>query len=227
MRERLSPDGFLGLHLTLGVIVLVGATWLFGAIAEDVVNRDPITLVDLKFSNWIHAHATHSMTTAMLVVSGIHNSIGTTVISLSIFIYLVRRRLIYWAWAFALSVYGGMLLNVLLKNIFHRARPHFDNPILTLSSYGFPSGHTMMATTLYGALCAFVIFEVHDWFWRVVAIFSATFMIALVAFSRIYLGAHYLTDVLAATVEGLFWLALCLTAVDTRRRWKKEKVQKQ
>jgi len=222
LRARLTRERFLGLHFTLGVLVLVGATWLFGAIAEDVVHGDAITLTDVRFSNWIHNHATPAMTTAMLIVSGIHNSIGTTIITLSVIIWLVRRRLIYWAIAFAISVYGGMLLNVLLKNIFHRARPHFDNPILTLNSYGFPSGHTMMATTLYGALCAFVFFEVHNWIWRTIAVCSATIIIALVAFSRIYLGAHYLTDVVAASVEGLFWLALCLTVSDTKRRWERE-----
>jgi len=222
LRDRWSPEGVLGLHLTVGLLVLVLATWLFASIAEDVVNRESLTVIDVNVSNAIHNQATKPLTVAMLVVSTIHNTVGTTVIALIITLLLVLRRLRYWALAFALSVYGGMLLNALLKSIFQRARPHFDEPIVTLTSYGFPSGHTMMATTLYGALCAFVISRVQSWLWRVVAIIAATFLIALVGFSRIYLGAHYLSDVLAAMVEALFWLALCLTAVDTMQRWKNE-----
>jgi undecaprenyl-diphosphatase len=136
---------------------------------------------------------------------------------------LLRKRLKTWALAFSLSVAGGMLLNVLLKGLFERARPTFDTPILTLTSYSFPSGHTMLATTLYGALCAFVLSQVRGWPLRSLTIVAASSMIALVGFSRIYLGAHYLTDVLAAMLEGLAWLALVLTAIHTRRRWRERR----
>lgn len=124
----------------------------------------------------------------------------------------------HWVASAALSVYGGMFLNVLLKNVFQRARPHFENPILTLTSYGFPSGHTMAATVFYGTLCAFVLSQTARWQWRILAISGAAFMIGLVGFSRMYLGAHYLTDVLGAMVEGLVWVALSLTAIGLIRR---------
>lgn len=219
LRARLSPEGVLGLHLTIGLLLLVAATWLFASIAEDVVNKEAITIVDVNFSNAIHSRATRTLTDVMLVVTTIHDTLGTSIIALLVTFVLFKKRLKYWALSFGLSVYGGMLLNAMLKSIFQRARPHFDQPILSLTSYGFPSGHTMMATTLYGALCAFVISQIDSWIWRIVAVLIAVFMIALVGFSRIYLGAHYLSDVLAAMVEGLFWLALSLTAVDTMRRW--------
>ena len=138
--------------------------------------------------------------------------------TLAVSVYWWARRLRHWVLTLALSVYGGMLLNVLLKNVFQRARPHFENPILTLTSYGFPSGHTMAATVFYGTLCAFVMSRVRNWQLRSVVISAACLMIALVGFSRIYLGAHYLTDVLAAMVEGIIWVALSLTVVSFIRR---------
>lgn len=115
-------------------------------------------------------------------------------------------------------IYGGMLLNVWLKAVFQRARPHFDDPLLVIDSYSFPSGHTMAATVFYGALAAIIFTRVTDWRWRCVIIFGATFMIALVGFTRIYLGVHYLSDVAAAMIEGAAWLTISLTAFQTVRR---------
>jgi membrane-associated phospholipid phosphatase len=199
--------------LTLGILVLAGATWLFGAIAEDVTRREPLTVVDLRLSAWLHNHATARLTTFMLIVTNLHSTLGVMIMTLTVSAIWWTRRLRRWVLTVCLTVYGGMLLNVLLKNLFQRPRPHFENPILTFTSYGFPSGHTMAATVFYGTLCAFVVTRVQGWYWRVLAFLLATLMIALVGFSRIYLGAHYLSDVLGAMTEGLAWLALCLTAL--------------
>ena len=106
-----------------------------------------------------------------------------------------------------------MLLNRILKYVFQRPRPHFDDPLLSLTSYSFPSGHTMTATVLFGVLAAYFFTTAPDWRRRVVIFFVASFLILLVGFSRIYLGAHYLSDVLGAMAEGLAWLSFCLTVV--------------
>ena len=217
VKARFSPEGYLGLHLTIGALIMIGATWLFAAIAEDVVTADRLTLVDVQFSAWLHANGKPWLTAALLLVTNVHATLGVTIITLAIFLYLLKSKEKKWALILALAVVGGMLLNVVLKNIFHRARPHFDNPILTLTSYGFPSGHTMAATCLYGALAAFALSKLKAWRWRVLAVVMAGFMILLVGFSRIYLGAHYLSDVLGAIAEGLVWLAFCLTAVSVVR----------
>lgn len=227
VKSRLSPEGYLGLNLTIGAVVLIGATWVFGAIAEDVVTGEPLTVWDARFSAWLHAHAVRPLTAVLLFVTNLHSTWGVALITVAVSLFLIRRRHRYWLLALLLSVLGGMLLNVLLKNAFHRARPQFADPILTLTSYGFPSGHTMMATTLYGLLCAFVVSKIERWPMRLLTISVAIFLVLLVGFSRIYLGAHYLSDVLGAMAEGLAWLALCLTAVDTmhRRKLQKRKLQ--
>ena len=153
------------------------------------------------------------MTRFMLLVSALHGTWAIISATLAVSIYLWFRRLRLWLLALVISVFGGILLNVLLKNMFQRPRPHFNNPMLNLNTYSFPSGHTLMATVFYGTLCAFLFTRTHDFRWRLLAIAVGVLLIALVGFSRVYLGAHYLSDVLAAMMEGVAWLTTCLVAV--------------
>jgi undecaprenyl-diphosphatase len=66
---RLSPSGSLGLNLTVGALVVIGASWLFGGIAEDVLTGDPLTVVDVQVANWLHARATPIVSNIMLAIS--------------------------------------------------------------------------------------------------------------------------------------------------------------
>ncbi|MDQ2920916.1 MAG: phosphatase PAP2 family protein [Acidobacteriota bacterium] len=213
MKKPLPAASYFGLHLIIGTILLVASAWIFGAIAEDVMNREPLTVVDAQLSTNLHVHAFPRLTTATLAISALHSTVGISCATVALGLYLFWRRRLYWLAALLLSVFGGMMLNVLLKYAFHRARPHFDDPILTLTSYSFPSGHTMMATVLYGVVAAYLIAKTPDWRWRAIVIVLASFLITLVAFSRVYVGAHYLSDVLGAIAEGLAWLSICLTSV--------------
>ncbi|WP_198026916.1 phosphatase PAP2 family protein [Polaromonas glacialis] len=120
-----------------------------------------------------------------------------------------------WLIGIGLTVPLGMLLNVLMKYAFHRARPSFDDPLLALTTYSFPSGHVAGATLFYGVMAAVVISRTAAWRWRVMAVLAAITMVALVALTRMYLGVHYLSDVLAAFAEGVAWLTLCLTGPHT------------
>jgi membrane-associated phospholipid phosphatase len=218
IRGRFSRESMLGLHFTLGILFLTLATWIFAHLAEDIVNHDPLTITDLRFSNWLHTHSTPWLTRVLLIVTNLHSTLGITILTIPIAVYLWRLRLRRRIIGLIVTIYGGMLLNVWLKLIFQRARPHFDDPLLSLTSYSFPSGHTMAATVFYGVLCVIILSRVTDWRWRLLTIFAALFMIALVGFSRIYLGVHYLSDVIGAMVEGAAWLTICLTAFETLRQ---------
>jgi membrane-associated phospholipid phosphatase len=218
LRARLSAKGFPGLYLTLALLVLIAAAWVSGAIAEDVATNNRITVVDARLSTWVQTHGTAPLTTIMLVITHLHSTVSVTIMTLVVCAYLWLRRLRYWVLTLLLSVFGGMLLNFLLKNLFLRPRPHFKSPLLTLTGYGFPSGHTMAATVFYGTLCVVVLSRAPARCWRAPAVVISTIMIALVGFSRIYLGAHYLSDVLAAVAEGLIWVALCIITVEAMRR---------
>lgn len=225
LRARLSPDSYLGLRLTLSALLLVGAAWLFGGVTEDVVHHDPLTRVDVVIADWLHRHAVPALTAAMRVVTDLHGTAAMTLWVLLTAGMLARRRDWTRLAAFLLTVPTGMLLNVLVKLAVHRTRPHFDHPFLVLKSYSFPSGHTLESTLLYGFLCVWFIATHPRWRARVCAVLIAAGMVILVAFSRVYLGAHYFSDVVGGMAEGVTWLVLCLTTFHTYVDHRREKAR--
>jgi undecaprenyl-diphosphatase len=220
LEARFSPEGYLGLHLTIGLLVVLAAGWLFGEIAEDM-SRDAATrLLDEHVTSWFHEHATPALTQIARVVT-FFGSVGfVTGASFCVAIVLIARKSWYQLLALVLAVGGGGLLNILLKHFFHRQRPVLENPLVTLSSFGFPSGHTMGSTLFYGLLAIFVAQWLRTWRLRVLTSCVAALAIVLIGLSRIYLGAHYLTDVIGAIAVGLAWLAFCWTGVETLRKWR-------
>ncbi len=215
VRARLSPRSYLGLQLTVGVVVMTGFAWLFGGIAEDVVTGDPLTVVDVQVAYWFHGHLAPALTVAMLVISELNGVLAISVLGVVTAAVLAWRRDWSWLQILVITLPGGMLVNVLMKLAFHRARPNLDPPLQVLTSYSFPSGHVAGATLFYGFLAAVAVSRCSQWSHKVMAVLGAIGMIVLVALSRMYLGVHYLSDVLAAFAEGSAWLTLCLVATRT------------
>ncbi|HYW56630.1 MAG TPA: phosphatase PAP2 family protein [Polaromonas sp.] len=215
LQARLSPGSYLGLQLTLGVAVLMGASWLFGRIAEDVVTGDPLTVLDVQFSQWLHIRADPTLTRIMLAVSHTHDPWVLSAVVLGLSLVLLYRRNWVWLFSLLLAVPGGMLLNIVLKLSFQRARPTFDEPLLSLVTYSFPSGHAVAATVFYGVIATMLVIRTRGWPLRLFIVAVALTMIALVAFSRVYLGVHYLSDVLGGFAVAVAWLTLCVVGIHT------------
>jgi membrane protein DedA with SNARE-associated domain/membrane-associated phospholipid phosphatase len=221
LMNRLSPQGYLGLHLTTGLLLLIATSWLFGGISEDVVHGDPLTFIDKNVAEWLHERTTPGMSTLMQLITGLGSAYWVTAVAVLTAIVLWWKRFWYRLLALVLVIPGGMVMAVLLKITFHRSRPSFnDSMSIFFQGYSFPSGHTMAATLLYGVLAVFAVIAFKNWRRRIGTVISAIVMVLLVGFSRMYLGAHYLSDVLGAAAAGLAWLVLCLTAVDTLRRYR-------
>jgi undecaprenyl-diphosphatase len=104
-----------------------------------------------------------------------------------------------------------------MKLAFHRTRPQFDDAVSALTTYSFPSAHVAGATMFYGLLAAYMVTRIAQWRWRVLIVLCAFLIVVMIALARVYLGAHFLSDVLGAFAEGIAWLALCLTALHTLR----------
>jgi membrane-associated phospholipid phosphatase len=218
IEERLTPGKEFGLHLTLGMLLLFVAGAVFHALAEAVMGQQAITVLDLQVAHWFNAHAFQPLTGIMLGISLLHSAAGMTVLVAALALYLWRVQARYWLLALLFSVPGGMLLNVGLKYLFQRSRPVFEEPLVTLVTYSFPSGHTTAATCFYGLLASYLVIARPRWSVRLGTVALCLAMVLLVAFSRVYLGAHYVSDVLAAMAESVAWLAVCITAISTLRR---------
>ncbi|MES2561140.1 MAG: phosphatase PAP2 family protein [Pseudomonadota bacterium] len=203
-------------QLVVGVIVV--AAILLILMAGNIVAGDPLANLDLAIAVYLHAHSDPALVLLMLLVTHAHGIIGMSVYTLVLAAYLARRRAWDWLLAVFLAVPVGMLINVLLKRFFQRARPVFDDPLLTLTTYSFPSGHTSGATLFYGILTMYVFSRKKNGRIHTACVAGWIVLVVLVGFSRMYLGVHYLTDVVAAATWSLAWLALCALATHSLRQ---------
>lgn len=102
------------------------------------------------------------------------------------------------------------MLNLALKNIFQRSRPIFPQAFSVETGFGFPSGHTMISLAFYGVAAYIALTFIKSRNWKVLTVTGALVISVLIGFSRLYLGVHYLTDVLAGWAAGGLWLAVCI-----------------
>src|SRR4030095_12189084 len=171
---------------------------------------NPFWTADHGIATWFHDRLTPTFVTVLHAFTEFGSSEWIGIVLCALVLLFAWKR--WWPSLVTLivAVPGGMLLNEWMKVLVHRDRPFVDGPFVDWSGYSFASGHTIGATLLYGQLLLFVLPVLKVRHWRLLCIFSAISLIGLVGFSRIALGAHFLTDVLAAILFGIIWLALCV-----------------
>jgi membrane-associated phospholipid phosphatase len=196
--------------MALGAVALVALAWVFDRLAGPMLSQGDWFDFDVSHADWLHAHQQPVLTLVMRGISLLHGTAGILVLTALVAAAFARSRGPLWALRMALLVPGGMLLNVVVKLVVGRARPSFDGIAPALSSYSFPSGHTAEATVFYGVIVAFVWATRRAAAWRWGSVVVAMLAVCAVAASRLYLGAHYTSDVLVAMFEGLCWLGICL-----------------
>lgn len=197
-------------------MVALGALVLFALLAAQVLAQGPLTLLDRELMLFLADHRAPWVTRFMLGVSAAHETLPLLAATALVAAALAWRGHARWAWGLA-AVPTGMLLNVGLKQLFQRARPVLDEPLVQLATFSFPSGHGVASTVFYGSLCLLVLAHARARAWRYAAVAAALAMVVLVCFSRLYLGAHYLSDVLAAVCAGVLWV-IAWTALVRRLR---------
>jgi membrane-associated phospholipid phosphatase len=174
---------------------------------------NPLGGADQELATWFHERLSPAFVSVLHAFTDFGSAewIGFALFGLVLF--FAWKRLWPSLVTLIVAVPGGMLLNEWVKVLVHRQRPFIDGPFVDWSGYSFASGHTIGATLLYGQLLLFVLPFIKTPCWRRLSIFATAFLVVLVGFSRIALGAHFLTDVLAAIFFGVVWLVFCLFAM--------------
>ena len=189
--------------------VPIVAAACFALLALDVVLHGPLSRLDPAVSDWSALHRHPQLTSMMLALTGLHSTLGVDLMAgLLVLVLLAARR---WREALVLlaCMQGGMLLNVAMKLAFQRGRPEAQHALVHLATFSFPSGHALAATVWWGSVLWLGWAGLRDTSVRLAALAMVIVLVALVAASRVYLGAHYLTDVLAGCAEGVAWIGLC------------------
>lgn len=197
----------------IAMAVMALGSAFFAIIAYDVWETAPILKQDMQVSVWLHTRGNPVFSAFLYAITQVHSTVGIPIMAAILAWFVWRHGDHYWVLSLVLAIAGGMLLNFLIKLSFNRARPTWDDPILTLTSSSFPSGHTAGATLFYGFLAAYMMWRMKKPAARVLVAVACAMMVALVGFSRIYLGVHFLSDVLAAVSMSTVWLVLCLVGV--------------
>lgn len=207
--ERLRPGNALGLVLTIQLVALVAAGWAFGTLLQDVLGGDALRM-DLPIVRFLAERRTGWLTTTMRTITWL----GSTIVLVPLVLVIggwSRSRTRSWAVLarLALALAGAMALYNLVKPLVGRPRPQVGQLASTVTGYAFPSGHSTQITAVAVTLAALAAATTGAWP-RKVLIWSIAVLVCLaVGFSRLYLGVHWPTDVLAGYALGALWATLC------------------
>jgi undecaprenyl-diphosphatase len=203
--------------LILGFLVAVCALWFFAWLAEEML-EGATAQFDSQVRSAIHAHSSDQLTAIMKFLTFFGSSLVMAPLAILILAICYIRREFHVLEILAATFAGAVVLELLLKVIFQRPRPvpFFDLP--QPATYSFPSGHALFSFCFFAGLAVVVssrlarpAAKIALWFFAFVLIFG-------IGFSRVYLGVHYPSDVLAGYAAGIVWVATLQFAVDLHRR---------
>jgi membrane-associated phospholipid phosphatase len=221
LARRFSREEAAGLTLTVGFLACALIVLAFGLLAREVFELSGGGPLDREVE--LRARALPlpggGQTAAAISFFGSLAFLGPA--TLAVVAALLWKKRHVPAILFVASVLGGLGLEQILKLVFHRMRPDLVPALAQELTFGFPSGHATMATVFFGGLAALAFHSRRPPPQRAAAVAGAALAIGSVAFSRIYLGVHWLTDVAGGILVGLFWVIVSATATEmvaARRR---------
>lgn len=209
---------FISLSLLLGLAAAIAALIFFGWLADEVLEGETRHFDEVTRAA-VHQFASPVLTTIMRGLSFVGSTLALTIASIAVVVCLAMRKLGREAKLFALTMLGGALLNTILKLAFKRTRPVPFFNLSTPETYSFPSGHSLMSACFFGALAALLTARIKSRRLRIIIWIVATAMFLLIGLSRIYLGVHYTTDVIAGFAAALIWvLMIRFVELELKRR---------
>jgi membrane-associated phospholipid phosphatase len=199
----------LGSFYAAGLLAAVVALLALAKLTDEVLEGETRS-VNITVLEYLHAHANPTLDVLALGLSHLGGVAGTAAMgSAAMAIFLWRRRPLDAA-ALAIVLLGAAVLVVLLKHAFRQPRPDLFQSLAPALGYSFPSGHALLSSCLYGYLAALLVLDGPRRRWWPAA--ALALLVVGISWSRLYLGVHWLSDVLAGGLVGAFWVTCCLLA---------------
>jgi undecaprenyl-diphosphatase len=218
LRRRLDPEERYGLRLTLFALALVLVAVPFSTLLFQVVAKGPLTRVDGSLADRLNdfAHSSPGLVRLLELVSWLGRPASLALLVGAAAVWAWRRGRRRLAVFLVVTAVGALLVNSAVKILVDRPRPAVDHPIMTAFGKSFPSGHAMSSLVSYGSvLLAFL--PAIGRRWRTPAILATALLVLFIGCSRVILGVHFLSDVLAGYALGLAWLIGAVAAFEIWR----------
>lgn len=194
--------------MAVALAAALGSALVFARITEDYLTNDPLARWDVSLAAWLAERRSAVGVDVFRAITNLGSPAVSLLVAAIVCVVLYRRRRIADAALLPVVLGGAELLNLVLKLSFHRARPELG--VVQLDTYSYPSGHAMIATATYGAFAYLLWRDTTRKRARILISIGTAAIVVLIGFSRLYLGVHYLSDVLGAVPAGATWLALSI-----------------
>jgi undecaprenyl-diphosphatase len=210
-----APNRALPLLIAAGILgaFFVGWTWLALDQSGDLV------AFDLRCADYWREHGRDSMRGSMVFLTDLGNVAANLLVAVMAVIWQLSHGRRGLAAAWIAIVLGGGIANQALKITLDRDRPPTPDPVVMERNKSYPSGHAMGATVSYGLLSCVLARQTRLPFRRAVTGLLFLLLVAGIGFSRIYLRAHWFSDVVGGCTAGLCWLCVSLAWLEQQRQW--------
>jgi undecaprenyl-diphosphatase len=203
--DKRGSEKFLTLSLLLGLTAAIATLIFFGWLTSEVLEGETRHFDEVT-REAVHQLASPLLTTMMRGVSFIGSTLALTIGTIVVVVQFAMRKWGREARLFAITMIGAGLLNITLKLAFKRPRPVPFFNLTAPETYSFPSGHSLTSACFFGALAAILTARVKSRRLRVIVWVVCTLMFVVIGLSRIYLGVHHTTDVIAGFAAALIWI---------------------
>jgi undecaprenyl-diphosphatase len=215
----------IGIFLSAGAVVALTGTYLFAKFAGRVRSGRTQAFDDTVL-RWIAENRPPKLEPIMLEITFLGT--GTVVMMIvavsGMFLWLTKHK--YSALLLLISTVGGIVLNNLLKVGFGRPRPQVFDWGTEVVSWSFPSGHAMSAAVVYGTVAYLAARLQVRHLHRVITLVCAAILILAIAMTRLYLGVHYPSDVIAGVIIGLAWAGFCMATLEALQLYARKRAPK-
>lgn len=196
--------------ITLG-LNLAGLYLFFKTVQDAITDKVSLLELDLYVNNLYSTSTYDWCVSFMKIVTDVISPTSIAIACVLAIIYYIYKKNYYNVSIILLSTFGGYAITYTVKNLVERVRP--ESLFMVETGYSFPSGHASIATVFFILFIYLIAIKVKSFLWREILITASVLIIILTSFSRVYLGVHWVSDVLAGIGLGLFWTTLMILLV--------------